>query len=259
MDHEALSHAPATPPASIRQTPSDASRLGMSHKILVAAWHVAERTRREAFTADALIVECWERHPEAFSLRGFPLPDSNRVLAKLSGVHGLCARRWLERAGPRRLRLTDRGRREARRVLGIASPAVARPRPVALARRAYALPHGLRLSTVIFTESELAALSRPQLRAVLKRFERGIALGEADALALWGVRAPGETSRVVLDSLDTLLTRALEALGGDARVDPRVPPASVCAGLRALHRMLRQRFAPEAATPIASVDERPSR
>lgn len=61
-------------------------------------------------TAD-VIVRAWREWPESFGLRGHVLahPDSNRVLAKLSGVGGLVEEGWLSRPSAGELLLTRRG------------------------------------------------------------------------------------------------------------------------------------------------------
>ncbi len=82
-------------------------------KILVAASML--EAERETFSAEDLIVRAWKAYPESFGLNGYreSFPDSNRVLSKLMGSTGLCARGWLEQVGTKTYRLTVLGRRVA--------------------------------------------------------------------------------------------------------------------------------------------------
>lgn len=81
-------------------------------------------------SADAIALSAWRLWPAAFGMRGGAgHPDTNRVLAKLSGVDGLCGMGWLELVSPRAYALTSIGVRHARlraRAAGIALPEVSR-------------------------------------------------------------------------------------------------------------------------------------
>lgn len=90
------------------------AELTVRQKILVAA--VALSNDTETFPVEDLIVRAWTLYPESFSLRGYHAkhPDSNRVLAKLSGTDGLCGLGWLEHTDQRTYRLTRKGRTVAR-------------------------------------------------------------------------------------------------------------------------------------------------
>jgi hypothetical protein len=71
---------------------------------------------QQTFTAEDVIVRAWQSFPESFGLNGYrdKHPDSNRVLAKLMGSVGLCARGWLEQTSTKTYRLTNAGRKMAR-------------------------------------------------------------------------------------------------------------------------------------------------
>jgi len=107
------------------------SELTVRQKILMAA--VAMGSEPEAFSVEDLIVRSWKMFPESFSLRGFErlYPDSNRVLAKLSGADGLCGLGWLEHTDQRTYRLSRKGRTVARTLAtiqdtaGVEAPAAA--------------------------------------------------------------------------------------------------------------------------------------
>lgn len=95
------------------------AELTVRQKILMAA--VAMGSDPETFSVEDLIVRSWKMFPESFSLRGFErlYPDSNRVLAKLSGADGLCGLGWLEHTDQRTYRLSRKGRAVARTLAAI--------------------------------------------------------------------------------------------------------------------------------------------
>lgn len=87
----------------------DLDALSQRELILLAACDV--RRSGLAATAARIAVRAWQLAPERFGLAGFEAqhPDSNRVLAKLSGREGLCAIGWLRRIAPNTLRVTREG------------------------------------------------------------------------------------------------------------------------------------------------------
>ncbi|MDB4928127.1 MAG: hypothetical protein JWM10_611 [Myxococcaceae bacterium] len=97
------------------------SELTVRQKILMAAVAMGTGTETENFSVEDLIVRSWKMFPESFSLRGFErlYPDSNRVLAKLSGADGLCGLGWLEHTDQRTYRLSRKGRTVARTLASI--------------------------------------------------------------------------------------------------------------------------------------------
>ena len=116
--HSRASDSAATLPATERQTSSQGAKTTFTvrQKILLAA--VECSTKSERFTTDDLVLRAWELFPESFSLGGtepaHAHPDSNRVLAKLSGREGLCAIGWLRRTAPNTLRVTRKGHAKLR-------------------------------------------------------------------------------------------------------------------------------------------------
>ncbi len=74
-----------------------------------AALHAAGHA---TFARNALVVAAWEASPGAFGLAGYEtqFPDTNAVVAKLSGARGLIDDGFLERVGEGCLRLTAKGR-----------------------------------------------------------------------------------------------------------------------------------------------------
>lgn len=99
---------------SSRSTAIDIAALSLRELILFAACDVA-RSGVDATTA-RITVRVWQLAPERFGLAGFETshPDSNRVLAKLSGREGLCAVGWLRRTAPNTLRVTRKGHAKLR-------------------------------------------------------------------------------------------------------------------------------------------------
>lgn len=95
------------------------AELTVRQKILMAA--AAMGSDAETFSVEDLIVRSWKMFPESFSLRGFErlYPDSNRVLAKLSGADGLCGLGWLEHTDQRTYRISRKGRTVARTLASV--------------------------------------------------------------------------------------------------------------------------------------------
>jgi|GEM_PF-1321486 len=106
------------------------AELTVRQKILMAA--VAMGSDTENFSVEDLIVRSWKMFPESFSLRGFErlYPDSNRVLAKLSGADGLCGLGWLEHTDQRTYRLSRKGRTVARTLASIQDNVAIEPEAV---------------------------------------------------------------------------------------------------------------------------------
>lgn len=71
--------------------------ITVREKILIAAVFCEQLCQRRTVRLEDLIVACWRLFPSSFSLSGFDLPHSNRVIAKLSGGEGLVATGELER------------------------------------------------------------------------------------------------------------------------------------------------------------------
>lgn len=204
--------------------------LTVRQKILLAASSLGEEA--DTFSVEDLVVRSWQFYPEAFSLRGYhgKYPDSNRVLAKLSGVDGLCGLGWLEHIDQRMYRLTRKGRLLAKQFQGIATASSAsntEGEPV-----------------VQFTPQEIHAVWLIAKSDALWKFFRGSPLTFADACAFWGI-SPSRPAAVQerLDATEALLKRAVDSLGAEGASDSRLPSFSTCYGLLNLHRLLRVRFA----------------
>jgi len=86
------------------------NELTVPEKILSCA---AELDREKGtFTAEDLVVRCWERFPDTFGLQGYAhkYPDSNRILTNIMGKKGLRGKGWLRKVGEKRYRVTEVGR-----------------------------------------------------------------------------------------------------------------------------------------------------
>ncbi len=252
------------------------AELTVRQKILVAALALGEEI--DAFSVEDLIVRSWNLFPEAFSLRGYfaKHPDSNRVLAKLSGADGLCGLGWLEHTDQRMYRVTRKGRTVAKQLQAVLAGTGAAPAPAASADVADEQPAAKpapakrdepraskpaprkepRASkpesvapprpTVVLAPHEVLAVGAIAKGDALRKFLRGSPLNFGDACSFWGV-IPGRTTGVQqkLDAVEDLLKRVVESFGAEGATDPRLPPLSTCYGLLNLHRLMLGRFARE--------------
>lgn len=79
-------------------------------KILICA--IELDTDKGTFTAEDLVVRCWQRFPDTFGLQGYAekYPDSNRILTNIMGTKGLRGKGWLRKVGEKRYRVTETGK-----------------------------------------------------------------------------------------------------------------------------------------------------
>lgn len=217
----------------------------------------------------------WKRFPESFSLTGDAHPDSNRVLAKLSGVDGLCGLGWLERTAPGTYRVAREGRRIATALPRDAATPMETPRATvvevevetavteAAAEATGAPPRASRgrKATVARAAAVVeAAPAKPEPLAphevlgvnllaksdAIRKFLRVSPLTFTDACAFWGVSRKRPTDAVPrAETTGALLTRVVESLGVEGPVDSKLPSLSTCYGLLNLHRLMASRFAKE--------------
>lgn len=78
--------------AALAEVPPFGADFTVRRQLLVAGADLAlSRGSFEAsFDVHELVVRAWQLYPETFAMRGYPQhPDSNRVLAKLSGPEGM--------------------------------------------------------------------------------------------------------------------------------------------------------------------------
>ncbi len=259
------------------------AELTVRQKILVSA--VAIGDELDAFSVEDLIVRCWNMFPEAFSLRGYfaKHPDSNRVLAKLSGADGLCGLGWLEHTDQRMYRVTRKGRVVAKQLQGVLAgvaaspvsvvenveesaeaPAASAPKPSIAPKKdeaRVAAPKAPRKDRpAAKSEKVEAAATRPsttlaphEVVAVgviakgdaLRKFLRGSPLTFGDACSFWGITTRTTGAQQKVDAIEDLLKRVVESFGSEGATDPRLPSLSTCYGLLNLHRLMTGRFARE--------------
>src|SRR5207237_3082659 len=83
----------------------------VTEKILLASFQL-EQEGQSPFSAEALIVACWQKFPRTFGLKGYTdlYPDSNKVLSSIMGERGLTRRGWLVKMGQKLYALTREGR-----------------------------------------------------------------------------------------------------------------------------------------------------
>jgi hypothetical protein len=251
--------------------------LTVRQKILVASAALGDES--EAFSVEDLIVRTWNLFPESFSLRGYfaKHPDSNRVLAKLSGADGLCGLGWLEHTDQRMYRMTRKGRTVAKQLQAIASGIGASPSLVAANEGEEALaeaaaqaaktavkiaePKPVRTPTKRAEKKTEKVVAKPELRIdeneifmmatiakseALRKFLRGSPLTFADACQFWNI-SPSRPAgvREKLEIVEELLKRVVESFGAEGPSDPRLPPLSTCYGLLNLHRLMSGRYSRE--------------
>lgn len=258
------------------------SELTVRQKILTAALAVGDEA--ETFTVEDLIVRAWGLFPESFSLRGYEgrHPDSNRVLAKLSGADGLCGLGWLEHTDQRTYKVTRKGRAVLKQlqtlrevnavevtpsvVAASVSVSVARTSPRAVraessakesavaepvakpsrASRSVKTVSAPRVELSTLTDLEVQSIQQVARAEALRKFLRGSPLTFADACGFWGFSTSSRPAVVQqrLELTADVLKRAVESFGAGV-TDARLPPLSTCYGLFNLHRLMVERFARE--------------
>ena len=62
------------------------------------------------FRFEDLVVAAWNARPALFGLKTYPYPNSNAVLPRVYGTHGLVARGCLRQVSIRLLEVTEAGR-----------------------------------------------------------------------------------------------------------------------------------------------------
>jgi hypothetical protein len=90
----------------------------VTEKILLASFQL-EQEGQSPFSAEALIVTCWQKFPRTFGLKGYAdlYPDSNKVLSSIMGERGLTKRGWLAKMGQKLYSLSKEGKAAAQRLL----------------------------------------------------------------------------------------------------------------------------------------------
>jgi hypothetical protein len=96
-----------------------ANQLTVPEKILSCAVELDQE--KGTFSAEDLVVRCWERFPDTFGLQGYAdsHPDANRVLTNIMGSKGLRGKGWLRKVREKRYRVTEAGRHAAMSLAGV--------------------------------------------------------------------------------------------------------------------------------------------
>lgn len=241
--------------------------LTLREKILLAACDLDS----EGFDTPSLARRAHERFPEAFGLGGDgpPMVDNNKVLAKLSGDDGLCGSRfgWLEPTTKRSTyRVTRLGRRTAASLesRGDAPAAIVartaarppkprRPRATPATPARPSLPAPPPPDVPPPADVDRALVRRLERCDALRKFLRGSPIIFADARQFWSLPADLSTyPGARLAAVEGALKRAWEYLSTEGAAQGDLPSLSTCYGLLNLHRLMRDRFAPELGTPLAA-------
>jgi hypothetical protein len=214
------------------------TELTVTQKVILAA-HTLEKQGQSPFSAEALIVGCWQAHPKTFGLKGFAEahPDSNRVLSVIMGERGLARQGWLNKVGTKLYTLSDRGRKEAERIHRGDEPP---PR---------AKPEKTRVGPAKLNREIEKFILRVSTTTAVRRFRTGAKteITFRDACAFWGL---GDTTdlqavRKAAAAMPEELARADELFTGDKIVlsNGQLVTKDEMKMLEAVHAFLTDQFA----------------
>jgi hypothetical protein len=97
---------------------ADANTISKSEMVLLAVY---DKWLESEFTAEELVVACWEKYPDSFGLQGYSdrFPDANVVYRHIMGKNSIVKKqRWLSQKGPKRYGLTPAGINHALKIRG---------------------------------------------------------------------------------------------------------------------------------------------
>src|SRR6266566_9360670 len=153
------------------------------------------------FTAEDLIVRCWERFPDTFGLQGYyqKFPDSNRVLTNIMGAKGLRGKGWLRKIGEKRYQITEVGKRAELQLSGNARTGEAQ--------------RGASL-----TRETIEILERLLDSRALQKFRVGEDLTFGDLSSFWNISARSNAYQlnVAIKEADAALQAAEQSLESQA-------------------------------------------
>jgi len=95
--------------------------ISKSEMVLLAAY---ARWPDNEFTAEELVIACWQKYPDSFGLQGYSdkYPDSNIVYRHIMGKDSIVKKqRWLSQKGQKRYILTPAGINHALKISGTTS------------------------------------------------------------------------------------------------------------------------------------------
>jgi len=99
----------------------DAKTISKSEMVLLAAY---DKWPESEFTAEELVVACWQKYPDSFGLQGYSgqYPDANIVYRHIMGKDSIVKKqRWLSQRSQKRYALTPAGINHALKIRGIDS------------------------------------------------------------------------------------------------------------------------------------------
>jgi hypothetical protein len=219
--------------------------LTVPEKILACATELDQE--KGTFTAEDLVVRCWEKFPDAFGLQGYAdrFPDANRVLTNIMGGKGLRGKGWVRKIGEKRYQITEVGRQAASRI-----PNTPKRDPT---QRGASL-----------TRETIDILSRLVESRAFQKFRLGEELTFSDLSSFWNVSARSNAYQlnVAIKEADAVLQAAelyLITKGIDTLAPPGKPAPitrSDVAVARSLQNHLKKKFWQELDVIRQRSDER---
>ena len=100
---------------------ADAKIISKSEMVLLAAY---DKWPESEFTAEELVVACWQQYPDSFGLQGYShkYPDANIVYRHIMGKSSIVKKqRWLSQKSQKRYALTPAGTNHVLKIRGIDS------------------------------------------------------------------------------------------------------------------------------------------
>lgn len=101
--------------------------LNIAEKLLIAALDI-EKSGKQEFSAEDLVISAWKKFPDAFGLQGYLdeqgkaiYPDSNRVYAEIMGSKPLRKQGLLQKVGNKIYKLTEAGLSRAKSIANLPS------------------------------------------------------------------------------------------------------------------------------------------
>lgn len=226
------------------------SKLSIVDKLLIAALEI-EKSGKDKFSAEDLVVFSWRKFPDAFGLQGYldehgnaMYPNSNRVYAEIMGSKPLRKQGLLQKVGNKMYRLTEAGRVRAGSITNM--PHDKAPEKWLLAREKIEQIRHL-------FESKAAQKMRSGNMEDISFF---------DACGFWGISARSSAKELWsrFAHLEAVLDTAQEALGSRSVVNSKhgaIPyTAKDLKGLHDLHESLEEKFAKEIEIIKKRRDER---
>lgn len=98
---------------------ADVKTISKSEMVLLAAY---DKWPESEFTAEELVVACWQNYPDSFGLQGYSrqYPDANIVYRHIMGKSSIVKKqRWLSQKSQKRYVLTPAGINHALKIRGI--------------------------------------------------------------------------------------------------------------------------------------------